>query len=104
MSSMAASYESLGRGRRAYDLRPTRMVAAAAAATPGGLVFRARRILLVLVAALATASSAAADGAAPTVTLLDPANGTTVTTDGKRDTTYSWRVDFAQPQTETTTI
>ena len=67
-------------------------------------MFRARRILLVLVAALATASSAAADGAAPTVTLLDPANGTTVTLDGKRDTTFSWRVDFAQPQTETTTI
>ena len=56
----------------------------------------ARRIVLVLVAALATASTAAADGAAPTVTLLAPANGTTLTLDGKHDAAFSWRVDFAQ--------
>ena len=64
----------------------------------------ARRFLLVIVAALATASAASADGTAPTVTLLAPANGTTVTLDGKHDTTFSWRIDFAQPQTESTTI
>jgi hypothetical protein len=65
---------------------------------------RARRIVLALVAALATASTASADGTAPTVTLVGPANGTTVTLDGKHDTTFSWRVDFAQPQTGPTSI
>jgi hypothetical protein len=64
----------------------------------------ARRFLLVLVVALATASAASADGTAPTVTLLAPANGTSVTLDGKRATTFSWSVAFAQPQTESTTI
>jgi hypothetical protein len=64
----------------------------------------ARRFLLVLVAALATASAASADGTAPTVTLLSPANGTSVTLDGKHATTFSWNVAFAQPQTESTTI
>ena len=64
----------------------------------------ARRFLLVLIAALATASAASADGTAPTVTLLAPANGTSVTLDGKHTTTFSWRVDFAQPQTESATI
>src|SRR5947208_932111 len=105
MSSMGGSYESLGRGRRGYDLRPTNMeVAAAAAKLEVKVLSRACRILLVLVAALATASSAAADGTPPTVTLLAPANGTTLTLDGKHDTTFSWRLDFAQPQTEATTI
>ena len=65
---------------------------------------RARRIVLVLVAALATASAASADGGAPTVTLLVPANGTTLTLDGKHDTAFSWRIDFAQPQTAPTSI
>jgi hypothetical protein len=64
----------------------------------------ARRFLLVLVAALVTASAASAEGTAPTVTLLSPANGTSVTLDGKHVTTFSWRVDFAQTQTESTTI
>jgi hypothetical protein len=64
----------------------------------------ARRFLLVLVVALATASAASADGTAPTVTLLAPANGTSITLDGKHAATFSWRVDFAQPQTESTTI
>jgi hypothetical protein len=65
---------------------------------------RARRIVLVLVAALATASTAAADGAAPTVTLLSPANGTTLTLDGKHDAAFSWRIDFAQAQTTPTAV
>jgi hypothetical protein len=64
----------------------------------------ARRFLLVLVAALATASAASADGTAPTVTLQAPANGTSVTLDGKHTTTFSWGVAFAQPQTEPSTI
>jgi hypothetical protein len=67
-------------------------------------VSRALRIILVLVAALATASAAAADGGAPTVTLLAPANGTTLTLDGKHDSTFSWQVDFAQPPTAPTGI
>lgn len=65
---------------------------------------RARRIILVLLAALATASAAAADGGAPTVTLLAPANGTTLTLDGKHDSAFSWRVDFPQPPTAPTGI
>jgi len=64
----------------------------------------ARRFPLVLVAALATASAASADGTAPTVTLLTPANGTSLTLDGKHATTFTWSVAFAQPQTEPTTI
>src|SRR6266566_2431559 len=107
MSSMAGSYESLGRGRRAYDLRPTNMEAACRRRRRHQEVqalSRARRIVLVLVAALATASTAAADGAAPTVTLLTPANGTTLTLDGKHDAAFSWRIDFAQAQTTPTAI
>jgi hypothetical protein len=67
-------------------------------------VSRARRIIPVLLAALATASTAAADGGAPTVTLLAPANGTTVTLDGQHDAAFSWRVDFAQAPTAATGI
>ena len=63
---------------------------------------RARRFVLVLVAALATASTAAADGTAPTVTLLSPANGTTLTLDGQHNPAFSWRIDYAQPPTQPT--
>jgi hypothetical protein len=38
------------------------------------------------------------------VTLLSPANGTTVTLDGNHNPTFSWRIDFAQPQTASTAI
>ena len=64
----------------------------------------ARRIIPVLLAALVIASAAAADGGAPTVTLLSPANGTTLTLDGKHDTAFSWRIDFAQQPTAPTGI
>jgi hypothetical protein len=64
----------------------------------------ARRIILVLLAALATASAAAADGGAPTVTLLAPANGTTLTLDGKHDAAFIWRIDFPQAPTAPTGI
>jgi hypothetical protein len=67
-------------------------------------VSRARRFVLVLVAALATASTAAADGTAPTVTLLAPANGTTLTLDGKHNATFSWRIDVAQPPTQSSGV
>src|SRR6266568_3299202 len=104
MSSMGGSYESLGRGSRAYDLRPTnrRRLLPLPPTQEVKVLSRARRIVLVVVAALATASTASADGTAPTVTLLVPANGTTVTLDGKHDTAFTWRVDFAQPQTAPT--
>ncbi len=65
---------------------------------------RPRRFVLVLVAALATASTAAADGTAPTVTLLSPANGTTLTLDGKHNQTFSWRIDYPQAPTQPTSV
>jgi hypothetical protein len=58
----------------------------------------ARRLLLVLVAALAAASAATAD-VAPTISLLAPANGATVILDGQHNPTFSWQIQFPQPQT-----
>src|SRR5438094_7230094 len=108
MSSMAGSDESLGRGRRAYDLRPTNIEAACRRRRRRHqevqALSRARRFVLVLVAALATASTAAADGTAPTVTLLSPANGTTLTLDGQHNPAFSWRIDYAQPPTQPTSV
>ncbi len=63
-----------------------------------------RRFALVLVLALVTASAASADPAPPTVTLLSPANGTSVSLDGKHTPTFSWRIDFPQPQTTATMV
>jgi hypothetical protein len=66
---------------------------------------RVRPIVLALTIglALATAPTAAADQA-PTVTLLGPPNGANVILDGKHTATFTWRIDFPQPQSSDTTI
>ena len=66
---------------------------------------RVRRIIVAAVfgLALATAPTAAADQA-PTITLLGPPNAANVTLDGKHSATFSWRIDFPQPQSSDTTI
>jgi len=66
---------------------------------------RARRITLAAVLGLALAlAPAAAAEQAPTVTLLGPPNGVNVMLDGKHTTTFSWRIDFPQPQSSDATI
>lgn len=57
---------------------------------------------LVLAAALATASPAAA-ASAPTITLVTPPNGATITSSAQATTfpTFTWRVDWTSPEAST---
>ncbi len=58
--------------------------------------------IALVVASLALAAgavSAHADGAPPQITLLAPANGSSVSSDAATFPTFSWRVDWAQPPT-----
>ena len=66
---------------------------------------RVRRLIIAVTVglALAGAPTAAADQA-PTITLLGPPNAANVVLDGKHSATFSWRIDFSQPQSSDTTI
>lgn len=55
----------------------------------------------VLLAAALLATAPAASAAAPSITLIAPANGSTVVVNATDLTTFSWHVDWATPETTT---